>query len=220
MEKELIAQQNEYYAKQFAIQQASASYIKKVRHDMANHLTALNSLFESGQTEEGRAYLEKAMQSLKPAAQIAHTGNPVLDGLLNSKLQDCQKRGIDLVFDAAIPINLDFDTFDLTVVLGNLLDNALEAVSKDTCTDKQLQVLLGLKHNCLTIRIKNTYDGRLQSTQGRLLTTKKNTHVHGIGLKNVETITANHDGIFDVTYDSLWFTVSVVLPLAHTPTDG
>lgn len=220
LEKELIAQQSEYYARQFALLQTSNESIKKARHDIANHLTALKSMMERGQAQESSAYLERAMQSLKPASLISNTGNPVIDGLLNIKLQDCRKRGIDLDFDVTIPVDLDFDTFDLTIVLGNLLDNALEAVSKDTCTDKRLQVYLGIKHNCLTIRIKNTYDGRLQSTQGRLLTTKKNTHVHGIGLKNAQTITANHDGIFDVTYDSLWFTVSVVLPLAHTPTDG
>lgn len=220
LEKDLISQQNEYYTKQFALQQASESYIKTARHDMANHLTAMKSLIERGQRQESHAYLERAMQSLKPSSLISNTGNPVIDGLLNSKLQDCHSQGIHLDFDAAIPASLDFDTFDLTIVLGNLLDNALEAVSKATCTDKRLQVCLSLKHNCLTIRIKNTYDGRLYSNQGRLLTTKKNAQVHGIGLKNVQTITANHDGIFDVTYDSLYFTVSVVLPLAHTTTDG
>lgn len=218
LEKELMAQQNEYYAKQLAMQQASEDYVKRIRHDMANHLTALSALIESGQTVKSRAYVEKAIRNLKPAGLISNTGNPVVDGLINSKLQECHQLGINLSFDAAIPIGPDFDAFDLTVILGNLLDNALEALKKETCTDKQLQVLLGLKHNCLTIRIKNTYDGRLQKNHNGFQTTKENKKVHGIGLKNVQTITANHDGIFDAAYDSLWFSVFVVLPLQHIQT--
>ena len=213
LEKELIAQQNEYYAKQFALQQASEDYVKKTRHDMANHLTALGALIENRQIEESRTYLEKIRHNLKPTGLFSNTGNPVVDGLVNSKLQGCRQTGIQLSYDAAIPADLDFDAFDLTVILGNLLDNALDALKKEACADKQLQVMLGLKHNSLIIRVKNTYDGRLEKHGDGFLTTKENKKVHGIGLKNVQTITANHLGIFDATYDSLWFSVSVVLPL-------
>lgn len=155
--------------------------------------------------------MDKILANLNSTDEISASGNPVIDSLINFKFLHIQDEGIALDCRIQIPADLDFDPYTLTVVLGNLIDNALEAVRKEGCINKEIRLSISYKQGCLIIKIKNTYNGVVKASGGRLATTKSNPAIHGLGLQNVEDIAETNGGSFDVTYDENWFSVSVAL---------
>ena len=102
-------------------------------------------------------------------------------------------------------------TFDIAVILGNLLDNAIEAVAN---TDERwIDIKLRYTKGCLIIEINNSHDGKLKKIDGRFISRKTDKKNHGIGLKSVETALKNYDGVMQISYDSIKFTVKALLYL-------
>lgn len=212
LEQSLIRSQNEAYLSQIALLQASGASMEKLRHDFRNHMEVLHSILASSPSSQAEEYLERIRQEIKPEAVISDTGSPVIDSLVNTKLSSCKKSGITVRYHAVIPNDLRIDAFALTIILGNLLDNAMEAVKKDTCTRKKIDLTLTFDRNCLIIALKNTYDGFLQTGGGSFLTNKANPALHGIGLKNVAQTIESKGGMLTFDYDERWFVVTAIIP--------
>lgn len=211
MENNMIVQQNDSYQKQLEILQNSGAAVKSTRHDMKNHLTVIQGLIQKGRHEEVHDYMERILANLNSSDEISASGYPVIDSLINYKFFHVGDEGISFNHQIQIPADLHFDAYNLTLVLGNLIDNALEAVRKEGCSNKEIHLSIAYKQGCLIIKIKNTYDGIVKAVGDRLATTKSNPGVHGLGLRNVEDIVQKSGGIFDVKYDEEWFSVSVAL---------
>ena len=212
LEQSLIRSQNEAYLNQIALLQASNASMQKLRHDFRNHMEALQSILVAAPSSQAEEYLEKIRQEIKPETVISDTGSPVIDSLVNAKLSSCKTDGIALRYQANIPADLKIDAFSLTIILGNLLDNALEAVKKDTCTRKEIDLALTYDRNYLIITLKNAYDGILQTSGDCFVTSKANPALHGIGLKNVTQTIASKGGILTFDHDEHWFTVTAIIP--------
>lgn len=212
-ENNLIMQQNKYFEEQICIMQDTQEATKSVRHDMRNHLASIKARIETGEYQKAEKYITDTIGQLEKKEEISHTGHFLLDSIINYKLRSIKKCGVQLQYTAVIPSDLPIDDFDLTIILGNLLDNALEALKKINAAEKQLEIHLAYEKGCFLIKVQNTYNGDLLIEKGLPVTQKSNPHYHGIGLKNVRAVAAKYRGSLDITHESSTFTVVVLLYL-------
>lgn len=143
--------------------------------------------------------------------QYVDTGNFILDGILNYKIQEAATREIWIKAEVKVPTELELSVYDMNIILTNLLDNSIEAV-KGT-VDKRIQIHIMYSKSRLQIKIRNPFEGRRVKEKGDYITTKADKTKHGYGLKNVGKIVKKYDGIFDIREEDGEFIVDIVLLL-------
>lgn len=105
--------------------------------------------------------------------------------------------------------NLKINVFDLNIILGNLLNNAIEAIEK--AERKYFFINIYFEKNILFIHIENTYDGNIIKEKETLMTTKEEKQLHGLGLKSVSSILEKYDGDIIYDYNDIYFITDVML---------
>jgi sensor histidine kinase regulating citrate/malate metabolism len=202
-ENTIFEQQNAYYRNQLKILYDMQEEVKSIRHDMKNHLIFILS---NSENEKNREYLENILQIVKETNNLIQTGNAELDSYINYKLgllsAENQKTDVSINF----PIDCYVEVFDVITILGNLLDNAFEAINSSQ--HKYLFLKVEYTESNVTIVCKNTFDKEIDLT---LKTKKSDKFKHGYGLKNIKKTVAKYDGIFDTTIDEEMFIVKVIL---------
>ncbi len=206
IENYMMEQQNKSYEKQLLIMKDSEEATRALRHDLKNHLTALDALSQEGAAAK---YAQSLAQQLQDTQSLSNTGLLALDSLINYKLSPLAT-DIKLTYDVHISPDLPIEDFDLIIILGNLIDNALEALEKIDDGQKELSLLINYDKGRLIIQLKNSYIGELNKT---LYTTKTNKQYHGIGLKNVKSVVQKYRGTLDITFSNSIFTAEVILYL-------
>lgn len=170
----------------------SQNRIRALRHDMKNHILALQVLVQKKEVEEADNYLDSMQHFMKNPQEYVATGNDTIDSLLNYKIQKA-KDVLNLVeTKISIPEKLNLHSFDLNVVLGNLLDNAIDASVQTK--EKELKITMKLDKGVLFLNICNSCRGVAEGKRGILETTKSDKMNHGIGLKNVRRIVEKYHG--------------------------
>ena len=171
-------------------------------------------MVNAGQTKEAGDYIQKMLDDGigTGADEISHTGNIVVDSLVNHKYALAQKDGIQFEARVFIPSVLPFQNGHLAIIFGNLLENALEACGK--LPQEQRYIILEATYikEMLQICIRNSSSGEVKKDGiGRYLTTKEDAGCHGIGLASVEQAIADYDGELFTKYENGEFQASVVL---------
>jgi sensor histidine kinase YesM len=210
IERELLWQQNEAYTKQFELIRQSQDKMRTLRHDMKNHLSVLKSLVEKQDVEATLAYSQGIAEFLDNPDEYARSGNSELDGILNYKIHEARERGVQVDLNLTIPEHLAILPFDLSVILGNLLDNAIEAASA-VKAEKKINLEIFFKRNLLHIQMVNPYEGELRQEDGGLRTTKKEKEHHGIGLNSVRRSLEKYNGAMELTSKDGKFHTKVLL---------
>lgn len=180
--------------------------VYKLYHDMKNHLLVLNAA-ESIQEK----YIDQCMNRIRATEGHAETGITYVDVLLNDKWRKAQESGIDMSFSVQRDALEKIEIFDLTVLLGNLLDNALEAAKK--VTDKRAAISLksGKNGGCIFIHITNDYKEEPYEKNGEFQTIKKDKKYHGRGFKNVKEVVQKYGGELKTEYNGRRFSVIILL---------
>lgn len=191
-ENDIYRQQTYAYQNQLDVIMESQGRIRALRHDMKNHILALQMLLQKKDWEEACRYLDSMQGFMTNPSEYIATGNESVDSLLNYKLQRANEILEMVEARVSIPEKLILHTFDLNVVLGNLLDNAIEAA--DRTEEKRLKVMIKLEKGVLFINIRNSCQGIADGRRQRLETTKEDTPNHGIGLGNVQRIVEKYQG--------------------------
>lgn len=191
-ENDIYRQQTYAYQNQLDVIMESQGRIRALRHDMKNHILALQVLLQKKDWEEAVRYLDSMQDFMVNPSEYLATGNESVDSLLNYKLQRANEVLDTVEARVSIPEKLMLHTFDLNVVLGNLLDNAIEAAERTE--EKKLKVMLGLEKGVLFINIRNSCQGIADGKMQRLETTKEDAPNHGIGLGNVRRIVEKYQG--------------------------
>lgn len=197
MEKELLQQQNNIYGKQFKLINRSQEDMKMLRHDIKNHINTLHAMIEKNDNEGALNYLKGIYDYVNYTNEYAKSGNIDVDSILNYKINEAQKNGIKINLNLNIPVRLNIHTFDLSVVLGNLLDNAIEATLKQNDI-RVINVSIEYERNIIYINISNKYNGKLSYDNGKLKTTHKDTENHGLGLSSVRKSINKYNGVLDI----------------------
>ena len=205
--KELVLQkQGESYLQQLKMIQADNKNLSLIRHDIKNHLFMLKSLYEKGEIDSYRNYFDILLLKINKKEEVCKSGNLVVDSIINYKLRNIND--INLYIDVCIPKKLEISDVDMTVVLGNLLDNAIRAVKE--ADRKKLQITMRYNKGRLILQIENAYKNIIKS-QGKLQTTKKEKQGHGIGLESVREVVERYDGIIQIDCKDNMFVVTAIL---------
>ena len=208
IENYMMAQQNKSYEQQLFIMQDSEKATQALKHDLKNHIAALEAL--SKDDTGASLYAESLLRQLQNKHSISNTGLLSLDSLINYKLGALQEDEIKVTYLAHVSPDLPIDDFDLTIILGNLIDNALEALKEVSNSQKELSLSICYDKGRLVIQLKNSYVGKLNKA---LNTTKADKQYHGIGLKNVRSVVHKYKGTMDISFDKGVFNVEIILYL-------
>ena len=209
--EQLLSMQDVYY-KELESQQKE---IRSISHDMKSHLRYLNTILAQGQTERAQEYVKTIYQDVESAHSVVHCGNSVIDAILSNKLQGAEDFGIRLEFDLIIPPQLSVRDIDILILLGNLLDNAMEACKRLEIEDgeKFIYVNARVQKGFLCIQVNNSYNGLLNLVENSYATVKTEKHFCGIGLSNIKRIVNKYHGKLNITHTETVFSVLALLAL-------
>lgn len=208
-EKIIIREQNKYYEKQLQLMSTSLDSIKRIKHDLKNHMSSIYALAENDKKEELLEYLSDAIEVFNKGG-LASTGNTVIDSIINFKLQEAEDENISLKIDLNVPDDLKIPSFDLTIILGNLLDNALDAVKKIE-DNRYIDIKIRYTKNRLIFKVDNSFDGVLIKDKGELITTHKEKSNRGLGLQSVKAVIEKYNGVMEFKYENNRFHTALLM---------
>lgn len=180
--------------------------IRRFRHDYNNHMNCMKSLVKSGRYSELSDYIDNISDAFPQSGFLFDTGNYIADAILTDKLENAQKCGTVISFKGMIPPSVN--NTDLCIVLGNILDNAIEACEKID-GEKEISVFGGYRHGYFILIAKNPVLHRVKTEKGIPATTKPDAVYHGFGLQNVENVVKKYDGMLLPVCDDQSFTISL-----------
>jgi sensor histidine kinase YesM len=208
----LLEQQNTYYMNQYLLTKERQQEVITFQHDFRNILLGLRSQLQDGEKEAGLDEVDKLLGVIEHSSDGCNTGSILIDSIINNKHQFAKKLGISFKMDIKIPPQLDLDTYAFSIILGNTLDNAIEACKHPSVTQPYIKFQLHYHKGTLFIRIQNPYQHSIRTNHfGELTTTKRDKHFHGIGLKSVKKAVEESGGIWDITYEHQMFQVEICL---------
>lgn len=210
VEKVLLEERTKYYAKRLLSLKDSVASVRKLQHDWKNHLIELGLIIQKNENQKALDYLEKVNEAVYAVKSYVNSGNIDVDGILNYKLYEAEKEGIEISFSANLPEEINITPFDCAIIFGNLLDNAIEGAKK--CQSKKvIKGTISLVKGAMYMVLENTYSGAINLEGNAIATTKKDKVHHGLGLKNVRTTVEKYFGNFELSYDKELFRVEVLL---------
>lgn len=184
----------------------------KVYHDFNNHINILYQYLIKGNSKKALAYLESMGEPIKNLLEKTWTGNEVIDVIINNKLRKMQDNNIRSKINIEFPNNSDIMSSDICTILGNLLDNAIEACQRNSHdANKWINITIRIINAMLIFKIENGNELMPISQKMRLITSKKDRRFHGWGLKSVETAVEKYEGIMQYTTEEKKFQVVVTL---------
>lgn len=185
---------------------------RRLWHDFNNHLITIKALYNSGHADEANEYIDAISAQGKDYLLPTRTGRDAVDLLLFQKNRFALESGIRIEFVTGCNLSkFHFADYDLCSLLGNLLDNALEACKALTSEKLKIDLKLEEHGNMLFISCSNPYCGELKQENGSFETTKSDTENHGIGLSSVRQVCKKYDGSTDINTEDGIFTVSCLL---------
>lgn len=187
--------------------------VQALRHDMKHHIREIYSLADKNTDTDIIRYLDEMSDSMDNIEKVASTGNSVFDGILNYYAQKINQEMNNVNFSVIlkIPTDLEISSFDMNVILGNLLDNAMENVSGEVGQELQIEAVLEYIEGLLRIEVVNTFAGNVNKDGERFISHKGQGH--GFGLSNVKKITEKYSGYMMTEHESNRFKVVVLLYL-------
>lgn len=191
------------------------------RHDYHNHIQAMKALTAQAQTMEADNqylqqlddYLNKLNHDLTTVDTVIKTGNIMVDAILNSKLSLIRSKEIAVNAKATVSSSLIISEVDLCAMIGNLLDNAMEACLRQPDTSERfIRVFIGVLKGQLYLSVSNSTYGTAKKT-GNLYLSSKASPSHGFGLMRVDHIAAKYDGYVNRQHAEGVFATEIMLPL-------
>ena len=168
--------------------------MRDVKHNMRNNFISLLAYAEQGECEKMISFINDVMEEGRlRTSKVITTGNIVIDSLVEYWKRTAEKEEIEFQAELSIPMEMSFKGADISLILGNLLENAVEGAEK---AEKRKCIKLRVKYDKknLLIAVENSYGGKLKKIKGELKTTKEDTANHGIGLASVRRAARKYQG--------------------------
>ncbi len=195
----------------YEVLEQSIAAVNQKYHDLKYQISVLKA---ENNSEKSMEYLEQMEKDIKSYEAQNKTGNKVLDTILTGKSLYCQNNWIELtsVIDGEA---LSFmNDMDVSTLFGNILDNAIESVSKIEQKEKRLiHLAVAKQKNFLRIRAENCYEQELNFEEGMPTTTKGDTKYHGYGLKSIKNTVKKYGGSMKIQAENGWFELRILIPL-------
>lgn len=191
--------------------------IRGIRHDMTNHILTLESLYQTDRREEAEHYGRELKSGLSAMLGEIGSGNPVTDVILQGIKTESEKRGIRFESAFHYPGDSALNAFDVSVILHNALQNALENVPipGQGTEEPYIAIRSYRRRNAFMIEVRNSFEGNLQwdVETGLPATAKERAEGHGYGLINIRKVSGRYFGDIDVDASGGEFRLSVMLML-------
>jgi len=211
IDKRIAAYQKDLIGIHYAEVENMYNQIRGWKHDYAHHVGVLKSHAAAGEIENIKAYLNELDKDLKAVDMIVKTGNKMTDAILNSKVSLARARNINVIADASIAVELRTSQLDLCIILGNLLDNAIEANAALPEKDRIIRIFMEMKNIMLYISITNAAEkGKKKKFAGKFKTTKGSGH--GFGLVRIDDIIERNSGYISRNSEDGVYSTEILLP--------
>ena len=210
VEELLVRQQNSMYNKELELMKSSMRIMQSVNHDVKNHLSVISAFLSNGNNEKAEAYLKSIERAYQVIGEHSKSGNIVIDSILNFKIERAVKYNITTKLTTKIPEEMQFSQFDMTIILSNLIDNAIEGCLKSK-EEREMEIILIYRNGMLQIKITNNYDGEVKLHKGKIVTRNKDKKNHGIGLRNTGNAIEKYNGVWNIKCDKKQFCVEIML---------
>jgi sensor histidine kinase regulating citrate/malate metabolism len=212
-------QEQGYIRKKIEYTEKYQEQIRTLRHDMAGKLMILKSFLDGGRYKDASKFLSEMDIELSSGAVKYSTGNAVTDVVINEAAAICEKKSCIFECDFSFTEDKGITAIDMAIILNNLLDNAIEAITSIPADERYIRLSGASKANFYLIRIENSYDGEVIRNNDNGIISKKKTDPdlgpHGIGLKSVASIAEKYLGAVDIKTEDRTFEVKVMLQNAR-----
>lgn len=182
--------------------------VRKVQHDMKQHLVVMAGFLEQEEPKKCQEYIDSLLPEVDQIGKLVRSNNAVLDYLINSKL--CALKDTRIVISGSIGDLSDIRDIDLACLIGNILDNAIEALSN--VSEKRIELLFSVQNDNRVIICKNTINESVLKNNRELRSTKTSGDSHGWGHQIVAKIVSDYHGMVDYFEEFGMFGVQIILP--------
>jgi len=186
--------------------------IKAQQHDFKFHLNTILSLAYNKKYDEVVKYISEVDNSIQNYEMIINTNDPILSSLLSMKYSKARSKDIDVAIDIDSIENDIVESTDLTIILGNILDNAIEACEKVKRDEKLISLSIFEKKRYFCIQQCNSKNKGVFFSFSRKFTTKDNYNDHGYGLANVRYVVEKYNGTLSVKDHGSKFDLKIYIP--------
>lgn len=207
-ELEIIKRQTELEHKNYTELGNLYQQLRTLRHDFRQHLIVLKQLMATNRPEEVDKYISDRETQLSNAAAIIHTGNRMMDYIINAKIS--ANPDVTFLITGECTRLSEIDEFDLASLVGNLIDNAIDATASHG--EKLLEVKFFIKNNYQNIICKNPVKESVIQNNPHLRSTKGGKG-HGYGIKSMRKIVDEANGFIDFFEEESHFCVQIALPI-------
>lgn len=191
----------------------SQNKVKKLYHDINNHITCIKNISNGQKIVE--EYVEEIDRELDDYKNVFNSGNMILDVILNEKKSICDKNNIEFITDVKF-INCEFiDMIDVCSIFSNILDNAIEACLKidDENIHRFIKIRTAIVKQFMVIKCKNSKINDVLFKDGKIITDKKDSFKHGLGLNSIKNSVEKYDGNVKVDIEEDYFSIIIYIPL-------
>lgn len=211
-EATLYEQQVALYESQMEEREVALLEMQKKKHDMKNHIIYVRELVNKKDYLRLNEFFDSMMaDEVFKTNKIIDSDNILIDSIINCKYTLAQHKDISCRHDVTVPYKFGFSDGDICIILGNALDNAIEAAEKCS-TDRFIKVSINYNKGNLVISIENSFNGYfIKNYHGKLITTKENPNCHGFGLSSIEKAASKYNGLVDISIDNKIFKITVLL---------
>ena len=209
IENQVLKDQMKAYEREILLQNEKVESVRAIRHDMKKHLAEIKALYKKNLFSSIDDYIDKLEDELNESAPISDSGNPGLDTILNYMLAKAIDKGIAVNSKVVVPREYKLSVYDMNIILGNLIENAIEA--NENFDDPQIDLTIKYVKESLCIEISNTYSNEIKIKDGYPSSTKNANNKHGYGLKNVVRILERYSYSIDFDISQDRFTVLILM---------
>lgn len=210
MRKIYLEREVEAYKHEMELMRISNRKEQNLRHDLRHHLFEIEGLARKGETESICAYIDELRSTFTDTKQMVHTGEYETDSLINYLIDNAKSRNIEVDCDIKIPEDIDVSRAKLNVIVGNLLENAIEAAT--LADEKRIVFTMQFSAGILFLQIKNTYKGTIKIENGHVHG-KKSQSNHGIGLCSVQDLVREQNGNLNISVTDQFFVTEGMIPM-------
>lgn len=185
---------------------SSYEEIRQLRHNMRSICIGTIAELKDGKTENALEQLQNSINIIEKSSKVIDTGHPSIDSIVENKLNSCDELNINVNITYQYKEQININEIEIAVIIGNILDNAIESCQKVTNVNKDIWGSIIVDHQNIIINIKNT-----AMDSNNLKTSKADKKSHGYGLKSISHIAKKYSGYAKFSFIDSVFTSYVIL---------
>ena len=184
---------------------------RRMNHDLRHHMVTLQGFLRNGRVQDACDYLEQYLDSVRQVELVELCRNPMVNMVVGHYRSLALQKNIRFQARIQIPDELSIPDIDLSVILGNLLENAIDAAGCGEQNERFIQFHMLCSGQMLAITVDNSFHSEVKRVNGQYVSSKPNHS--GLGLRNIEMIADKYEGGVEFSYNSQVFHSSVMLAL-------